>query len=358
MLILRIMALLVGVVVVVAALSSVVKTFVLPRSAPDLLVRAVFQTTRRFFDFSLRWTRSYAGRDRIMAFYAPVSLLTLLPFWYTCVWIGYAAMFWALGTNSWYEALRLSGSSLFTLGFSTVDTLPAMILVFSEAMIGLILVALLIAYLPTMYAAFSRREAAVTLLEVRAGAPPSAVEMLKRFNRIHGLDRLTEHWRAWEAWFADIEESHTSLAALVFFRSPQPAHSWITAAGAALDAASLALSTLEIPPDPQAALCIRAGYLALRRIADSFRIPYDPDPKPDDPINITRAEFDAACEELAGQGAPLKLDRDQAWRDFAGWRVNYDTALLALASLIMAPASPWSGDRAVRYRAPRVAKDR
>ena len=92
-------------------------------------------------------------------------------------------------------------------------------------MIGLILVALLIAYLPTMYSAFSRREQAVNMLEVRAGSPPSASEMLMRFNRIHGLDKLADYWKIWEAWFADVEESHTTLPALVFFRSPRPENS-------------------------------------------------------------------------------------------------------------------------------------
>ncbi len=83
------------------------------------------------------------------------------------------------------------------------------LLSFSEALIGLIMVAMLMAYLPTMYAAFSRREQAVSMLEVRAGNPPSALEMLLRFNRIHGLDKLSDYWKTWEAWFADIEESHT-----------------------------------------------------------------------------------------------------------------------------------------------------
>ena len=184
-----------------------------------------------------------------------------------------------------------------------------------------------------------------SLLEVRAGAPPSAVEMLLRFNRIQGLDRLHETWDTWEKWFADLEESHTSLAILVFFRSPQSKHAWITAAGTVLDAAALTQSTLDVPHDFQADLCLRAGYLALRNIADYFNISYDPDPRPDDPISITHAEFDAAYDQLASQDLPVKPDREQAWRDYAGWRVNYDTVLLGLAELTMAPQAPWSSDR-------------
>ena len=347
------MAFLLGVVIVTATLVSAVKTLVLPRSAPDQLTRLVFITIRRLFTIRLRWAKSYSERDRIMAFFAPVSLLALVPAWLTFVMLGYSCMYWALEAGSAYSALRVSGSSVLTLGFTATEGLAMTILEFSEAAIGLILVALLIAYLPTMYAAFSRRETAVTMLEVRAGSPPSAIEMILRYNRIHGLDRLTEQWKIWEAWFADIEESHTSLPALCFFRSPRPEHSWVTAAGAVLDTASLTLSAVEIPNDPQAALCIRAGFLALRHIADFFSIPYNKEPFfPSDPISITREEFDAACEQLASKGVPLKSDRQQAWRDFAGWRVNYDTVLLILARMTLAPEAPWSSDRIVANAMP------
>jgi hypothetical protein len=254
-------------------------------------------------------------------------------------------MFWALGVQPWYDAFLLSGSSLLTLGFAPVDGLAQTMLAFSEATLGLGLIALLIAYLPTMYTTFSRREATVTMLEVHAGSPPSAVTMIERFHRIHGLERLGEQWATWEIWFTELEESHTTFTPLVFFRSPKPDHSWVTAAGAVLDAASLAASTLDIPHDFQANLCIRAGYLALRSIADSFGISYDADPAPSDPISITRQEFDAVYDHLVSHGVPLKPDQDQAWRDFAGWRVNYDTVLLALAKMVMAPYAPWSSDR-------------
>jgi hypothetical protein len=334
-----------GITLVGLTLMSAVQTFVLPRAAQDPLVKLVFLLMRKLFSLRLSFTSTFAQREGIMAFYAPLSLMALLPVWYTLVMLGYMLMFRALGAESWYLALRDSGSSLLTLGFETVNSLPFSLLAFTEAIIGLILVALLLAYLPTMYSAFSRREALVTMLEVRAGDPPSALEMIIRFHRIQGLTRLTDMWRRWEEWFADIEESHTSLAALVFFRSPQPSHSWVTAAGTVLDAAALTLSVIDIPNDPQAALCIRAGYLALRRIADFFHVAYNPYPAPSDPISIRRDEFDQVCAELERQDVPLKLDREQAWCDYAGWRVNYDTALITLARITMAPEAAWSSDR-------------
>jgi hypothetical protein len=350
----RVVIFMVGVVVVAGTLGSAVRTVILPRGIPARLARIVFLAMR--FVFRLRTGRSatYEKQDRIMALYAPLSLLVLLVVWLTSVLIGYAGMLWGLGGRSVQDAFVLSGSSLLTLGFARAEELAPTLLAFTEAAIGLILLALLITYLPSLYGAFSRREAAVTALEVRAGAPPSGVEMIERFWVLERIDKLGEVWTQWEGWFVDIEETHTSFHALVFFRSPQPDHSWITAAGAVLDAASLTASTVVTPRDVQAEICIRAGYLALRRIAHFFSIPYDPDPAPNDPITVTRGEFDSAYDRLAGAGVPLRPDRDEAWRNYAGWRVNYDTVLVALAELTMAPMAPWSSDRALRSWRPPI----
>jgi hypothetical protein len=349
----RISVFIFGFIVVVLTIFSALSTFVLTRAARSQLNRVVFGIMRRIFEFILKFIPTYEQRDRIMAYYSPISLIMLVPVWYALILAGYAAMYGSLGVGNWFADIRYSGSSLLTLGFATSDNSFVTVLSFSEALIGLILVALLMAYLPTMYAAFSRREQAVSMLEVRAGNPPSALEMLLRFNRIHGLDKLGDYWKTWETWFADIEESHTTLPALVFFRSPRSDNSWITAAGAVLDTASLTLSSVDIPYDSSAALSIRAGFLALRRIANYFDIPNPQDPHyPADPISITRQEFDDVLIELADLGLPIKPDREQAWKDFAGWRVNYDRVLLVLCSLVMAPYAPWSSDRAKKFKMP------
>ena len=90
---------------------------------------------------------------------------------------------------------------------------------------------------------------------------------------------------------------------------------------------------------------IRSGYLTLRHIADFFGIPVDHDPQPSDPISVRREEFDEVYERLLAAGLPMKPDRDRCWRDFAGWRVNYDAALVGLAHRTMAPPALWSSDR-------------
>ena len=110
-------------------------------------------------------------------------------------------------------------------------------------------------------------------------------------------------------------------------------------------------STLDMPRNAQSQLCLRTGFFTLRRIADFFEIPYDPDPAPTDPISVTQREFDLLCVELQAAGIPLKKDLQQAWLDYAGWRVNYDTVLLQLCSLVMAPPARWSSDRMpARYK--------
>jgi len=343
---LRILVFLLGLTIVISTLFSALSTFVLPRSARSILNRIVFGILRRIFNRLMNFVKTFEQKDAIFAYYAPIGLMFLVPTWYVLLTVGYAIMYWALRVGDLYTDLRLSGSSLLTLGFATSDNFLVNLLVFSEATLGLILVALLIAYLPTMYAAFSRREEFVNLLEVRAGVPPSSVEMLLRFNRIQGLDRLADYWSSWEVWFADLEESHTTLPALVFFRSPRSDQSWITAGGTVLDAAVLTLSALDVPFEASAALCVRAGFLSFRRIADYFDVPYPPDPHfPEVPISINRSEFEAVLDRLTEAGLPVKVDRDQAWQDFAGWRVNYDHTLLALCNLVMAPPAFWSSDR-------------
>jgi hypothetical protein len=323
---------------------SAIRIVVVPRGEQVWLGRKVFLVMREVFEFAGRRAKTYESYDRIMARYAPVSLLTLPVVWALGVFVAFMPMYWAIGT-SWREAVIASGSSYTTLGFDRPEPLAGQMLCFVEALIGLGLVALLISYLPALYAAFAKREAEVVKLETRAGSPPHAETFLIRIHRIRGLDYFAASWDDWEQWFVELEESHTSQPAIAFFRSPRLNSSWITAAGAVMDTAALSLSCLDIEQTAQAQVTIRSGFLALRAIATFFHLPYDPDPAPDAPISIRRDEFDALVATLAEAGLPLVDDLDQAWVDFAGWRVNYDEPLLRLCALVSAPPAPWSSDR-------------
>lgn len=350
MVVVRVLAVVAGAGAVAAVMLSAIRTVVLPRSEVVRLSRFAFIVLRRIFDVFAREQRSYEARDRVMAMYGPLGLILLPGMWAVLVVGSFSFIFWGLGVSPARTAFSESTSSFTTLGFSAPTDLPTTIASFAEAVLGLGLIALLISYLPSIYASFQRRELAVSMLEVRAGSPPTAMALLRRHHQIGWLQDTGSLYADWEIWFADIGETHTSQGTLAFFRSPLPHRSWITAAGAVLDAAALNLSVVEVPWDARAALCLRSGFLSLRHIADFFAIPYDPDPTPDSPISVAREEFDKVCGQLADAGVPLKADRDKAWRDFAGWRVNYDEALVNLAGLTMAPYAPWSSDRSIRYR--------
>ena len=339
MIALQVLLFLVGVIGAVRVVASAIRTFVVPRGDNDRLSRIAFRAIRKLFDLIARPARPYEERDRVMAYYGPVALMALPAMWLILLAASFAAMFCAIGLPPG-EAFVVSGSSLLTLGFDRPAVPGGDLLAFSEAAIGLALVALLVSYLPTIYGAFSRRELLVNLLEVRADSPPSPIVMLTRMDRLAGLDVLHDLWVGWEQWFAELEETHTSLPVLVFYRSQQNNHSWVNASGAMMDAAAIVRSAVDVEPDAQADLMIRAGYLALRRIAAFFTITFDPNPSPTAPTSIDRARFDEALAVLDDAGVPLRPDRDQAWLDFNGWRVNYDGVLRALERLTMAP-TPW-----------------
>ena len=343
----------VGAGIVFGVLGSAIRTVVVPRADPALLTKWVFEVSRWVFQRRARRAGDWERSDLVMARYAPTSLLLLPVVWVALVLIGFAPIYWAMGAPLWDDAFVISGSSLLTLGFAFRSDLDVIVLQFAEATIGLGLVALLISFLPSMYSQFSRREVLVAQLETRAGSPPTPAELLRRAHVIDWLPALDDLWNEWEQWFVEIEEAHTTFTALNFFRSPHHERSWITAAGCVLDTAAIRASTLDLPRSFHAELCMRSGFLALRRIADQFEIPYDPDPAPDDPISISRDEFLQVYRQLADVGVPVRSDTDRAWQSFAGWRVNYDTVLLALCGLTVAPYAPWSSDRSpARVRPP------
>ena len=292
-------------------LDAAVRTFVVPRGAVVLFtVDDLPRASSWFFELFASPRRTYEARDRVMALYAPIALLAL-PFVSILVVFGaFTCIFVGLEHHGWRNAVLTSGSSLLTLGFERPAHLPGAFAAFAEAGIGLALLALLIAYLPTIYNSFSRREVAVTDLSTRAGTPPTPTAMLRRAHLTGFLLELDNFWELWTTWFTEVQETHTSYGSLVFFRSPNPHRSWVTAAGAVLDSAAMRLAVVDIPPTPQAAVCIRSGYLALREVAGFFGFDYDDSPAPDDPISVTRDEFDEVCTALdRGRGPGARRPR-------------------------------------------------
>jgi hypothetical protein len=231
---------------------------------------------------------------------------------------------------------------MFTLGFDEPTGAPPSVAVFIAAVTGLVIVTLQIAYLPTLYAAFNRRETEVTLLNARAGVPSWGPELLARTHYAPGtgvstLDTLPGLYEQRERWAADVAESHTACVPLTRFRSPRPLSSRVTALLAVLDSAALflALSPGSAPVVP-ARLCLRSGFMCFRRVAGAlgYQVPGEPDPG--GPISLSYQDFLDAVQRLVAVDFPIERDPADAWPDFAGWRATYEQAAYALAKTTVA----------------------
>jgi len=316
-------------------------TVVVPRAERPRTTRLHFKLMGLLSKGVHRLVTDGERRDRFDARLAPFSLVTLPFVWALHIVVGFAMIFWALHAGDFADALVLSGSSLTTLGIRDASGALPLMLIVVEALIGLGLVGLMISYLPSIYGAYLEREVAVARLEVRAGRPPHPLTFLDRSHRIGWLDEMDVVWSEWEDWFLHIEETHSTHTSLSFFRSATYGRSWLRTAGVVLDAAALMQSTVDVEPSPRAALCIRSGFTCLGSLADTFQVARPLRPVADSPVSITRETFVELCDELRRLDIPLKADLDQAWLDFAGWRVNYDASLLGLFDYLRLEAGEW-----------------
>ena len=212
---------------------------------------------------SARAARTYDGRDSVMALYGPIGLLMLPGVWMLMVLGGvHRACSTRCGVRGFERAFEMSGSSLFTLGFVRPPDLATNVLAFLEAAIGLGAPRSPDRLPARPSTARSReREVQVAQLEIRAGNPPSGVQVLVGAQQMERFHLLDDFWRTWQQWFTELEETHTSLGVLSFFRSPVGHRSWVTASGAVLDAASLRLAAVDMPFDPEAGICVRGRVL-------------------------------------------------------------------------------------------------
>ena len=333
-----------GASLVMVTMFSAIRTVVVPRGERVVLTRIMFSFVRWCFLIAASYMKDYKARDAVLARYAPTTLILLPVLWAAGVLLGFAAMFWSIGARPISHTFELSGSSITTLGFHTTDNHWELALAVPEGLIGIGLVALLISYLPSIYNLFRERETMCTGWNIRAGSPPTVAVVVRRFSEIGILEDMEETWREWEKWFVSNEEVTLSYPALAFFRSPTPHQSWVTTAGNVLDTAAFIETAVKVPHSPNSHLCLQAGYVALRRIVENYDAEFDEDPSPDDPISIPRHEFEEVCDQLAAEGVPIEEDRDMAWREFSGWRVNYDVPLRMLCQIVLAPYAQWSSD--------------
>src|SRR5690349_16955241 len=262
------------------------ETLILPRR-----VRHSFRLTRLYyFTVWFVWRRaaqmmpSVRWRTSFLSIFGPLSLLGLIVVWATVLIFGFALLHWSIGTvltssgapdSSLGAYLYFSGTTFFTLGYGdVVPTDPiGRTLGVIEAGIGFGFLAMVIGYLPVLYQAFSRREVTISLLDARAGTPPTAAEMLRRQSGPNGMEALTELLQEWELWSADLMESHLSYPALAYFRSQHDNQSWIASLTAIPDVCSLAMVGLEGMCQYQARMTFAIARHALVDLSQVFSAP-------------------------------------------------------------------------------------
>jgi hypothetical protein len=358
----RVVFAVIGGLLVLTSVSSVTATLIVTRSVSNRLTRWVDKAVDWAYqmvvgrladaqgDSDEQRRAAYVRRDHLLATQAAAILLTQLATWLIVAYVGFALLLWPFASRGLVSAFIDAGSSLFTLGFAVPSGAVPAVIVFLAAAVGLVILTLQIAYLPTLYAAFNRRETEVALLNARGGFPAWGPELLAR--TFYGLgsgstlDTMPGLYAEWERWASDVAESHTTYLPLVRFRSPGALSSWVTSLLSVLDSAALflALSPTRAPEVP-ARLCLRSGFLCFNRIARAmgFTIPDEADPAAG--ISLTYDEFLDAVARMRKVDFPIEREPEQAWPDFVGWRVNYERAAYAVAAAVYAVPAKWSGPR-------------
>ncbi|HEY1487182.1 MAG TPA: hypothetical protein VGF84_13830 [Micromonosporaceae bacterium] len=335
-----------GLAILVTTVGSILRNLIVPRGVDSILIRTLWRITHGILHTAARPLRTYLAKDKLLAWLAPIVLLATLLWWLAAFFLAYGLLLYAVSRLSLADSLREAGSSLFTLGFASTRRNQLTVIDFAAAVTGPLVIALQIAYLPTLYNAYNRRETEVTLLQSRASEPAWGPELLARQALVGTVDELGGLYANWERLAADLGESHSNYTILLAFRSPRPYRSWIIALLAVMDAGALHMALAPTASTtPAARLMVRAGFTALRDIARVLRIPFDSDPDPDAAIALTYEEFAEGVAWIENAGFLAERSVEEAWPHFRGWRINYEQIAYALARLVDAVPAMWSGER-------------
>lgn len=340
----RIALALVGFVALVSVSINVVRTLLVPRGYISGESKIAYRLVTFVFRIIGRWIKDYQRRDRLLAYEGAGILLAILGTWV----VSYLASFTLLllpSINSPFGAFREAGGSMLTLGFVSTSSVWATLVDFLAGGVGLVVITIQIAYLPTLYSAYNRRETEVTLLSSRAGEPPWGPELLARSHLSGLIDDLPSFYRVWERWAADVQESHVSYPVLTRFRSPQHSTSWVVALLAVCDSAALYDSVSPNLCPIESRLALRSGFLCFRHLSKNMGNEVDEDPSPNDPVDLRFEDFLYGYRRLAEVGFPLERGAEEAWPHFKGWRVNYEKSANWLAEVLDVVPAEWAGRR-------------
>lgn len=348
MLLLHILFGLAGLVILCAVLLDTLETVVLPRR-----VRGRFRLSAWYYGLTWRpWSalvrrlRSQARREALLAYFGPLSLVFLLALWASGLILGFALVQHGTGAHlqqsdgkvSFGRLLYHSGETFFTLGYG--DIVPTSgwgrFLAVLEAGMGFAFLGIVLGYLPTIYSAFSRREIEISLLDARAGSPPTAGELLRRYGSCAPGAGLDQIFQAWERWSAEVLESHLSYPVLSFFRSQHNNQSWLSALTTVLDATTLVMVGVEGIPDEQAKMTFamaRHAAVDLSQVVLTHHNPHTADRLPEHELARLRAR-------LAEKGLRLRSGA-AADEKLRALRVMYEPYVEALGRSLLITLPHW-----------------
>jgi hypothetical protein len=310
------------------------------------ITRLFYRTTWRVWKFIIKTVPERKTREALLGFYGPMSLILLIAVWAVGLVLGFGMMQYGSGSAlmingqqpGFWTDLYMSGTTFFTLGLGDVVPRSALarVLVVAEGGFGFGFLAAIIGYLPVIYSSFSRREVNISLLDSRAGTPPTAGELLRRHTYDHGLEALRELLKEWELWCAELMESHLSYPVLGFFRSQHDNQSWIASLTAILDTCALVKVGIEGACERQAELTFA---IARHAVVDLSQV-FGTQPKPLAQERLTSVDLRRIRDTLAQHGLKLR-DGAEADEALGSVRAMYEPYVYALATYLNQSLPGW-----------------
>ncbi len=337
-----------GLIVILIVLWDAFETIVLPRTVTRRvrLTRLFYRCTWRPWSRLARLLPAGKRRESYLSFFGPLSLLLLLSVWATGLVVGFGLVFWGTGSGvrtsgeavHFSTDLYLSGTTFFTLGMGDVTPRTALARALSvvEAGMGFGFLAMVIGYLPVLYQSFSRREVNITLLDARAGSPPTAAELLRRHSSPQGLDALEQFLRESERWAAELLESHISYPVLAYFRSQHANQSWLGALTTLLDASALVMVGVEGACARQAQLTFAIARHAVVDLAQVFGAP----PRAPEVDRLSASDLTQLRAGLTVSGLRLS-EGTEVDAHLAALRRMYEPYIAALARHLFVSIPSW-----------------
>ena len=337
-----------GIVLIFIILMDAFETVVLPRRIKRTIRIAswFYKKSWRFWTRIGRHIKSANRREGFLAYFGPLSLLVLLGIWALGLIFGFACVQYGLGAHlsaanekiTFGKIVYLSGETFFTLGYGdiTPSNFTARALAVMEAGLGFAFLGVVVGYLPVIYNSFATREIEISLLDARAGSPPSAAEFLGRLGCCPDQSVLDDILRDWERWCADLLSSHISYPVLLFFRSQHSNQSWLSTLTVMLDVTSLVMTGVEGIHDDQAKLTFAIARHAAVDLAQVATAEYSPL----DTGRLTEGDLTRLRAELSGHGVTLYSGTDAPER-LSEIRVRYEPYLHALSRRLLLTLPPW-----------------